>query len=50
MFVTARVPDRTKLNDAVDLARQILKHEWNVTKYGIFTRPVLWAKRQFGSN
>jgi hypothetical protein len=50
MSVTARVPDLTKLNEAVDLARQILKREWDVTKYGLFTRPVLWAKNKFGSN
>jgi hypothetical protein len=50
MSVKARVPDLTKLNEAVDLARQLLKREWDVTKYGVFTRPVLWAKSRFGSN
>jgi len=50
MVVTEKTPDRTKVNDAVDLAQQILKHEWDVTKYGVFTRPVLWFKHQLGSN
>lgn len=50
MIVKERIPDRAKLNDAVDLARAILKREWDVTKYGVFTGPVLWAKRRFGTD
>jgi len=50
MLVSDRVPDRQKVDEAVDLARQILKQEWNVTKYSIFTRPILWVKRYWGTN
>ena len=49
MVVTKRVPDRVQLNDAVDLARRILKREWDVTKYWPFTDLVLWVKRRVGS-
>lgn len=45
MVVSQRVPDRAKLNDTIDLARRILKQEWEVTKYGVFLRPMLWFKR-----
>jgi hypothetical protein len=47
MVVRTKVPDRKMLDETVDLARRILKREWEVTKYGIFLRPVLWFKRQF---
>ena len=46
MTITANVPDRAKLNDTVDLAQRILKREWDVTKYGVFTRPLLWLKER----
>jgi hypothetical protein len=49
MVVSGTVPDRSKVNDTVDLARRILKREWDVTKYGILLRPVLWFKSRFGS-
>jgi hypothetical protein len=26
--------------------KKILKREWDVTKYGVFTRPVLWLKQK----
>jgi hypothetical protein len=44
MIVSAKVPDRDKIEEIVDLARRILKQEWNVTKYGMFTSLVAWMK------
>jgi hypothetical protein len=48
LIVSNPVPDRAKINDAVNLARRILKREWDVTKYGIFLRPILRVKHWFG--
>jgi hypothetical protein len=36
LVVTERVPNREKVEATVDLARCILKREWNVTKLGPF--------------
>jgi hypothetical protein len=42
MVVSTNVPDRAKLEDALDLARRILKREWEVIKWGPFAR---WRSR-----
>ena len=42
--VQERVPNRQKIEAAVDLARRILKREWDVTKYGALTDIVLKCK------
>ncbi len=44
MVVREKVPDRTTLHHAADLAQQILHREWDITKHGLFTRPALWGK------
>ncbi|HEX4371250.1 MAG TPA: hypothetical protein VH019_07875 [Rhizomicrobium sp.] len=44
MTVASRTPDRTKIEDAIDLARQVLKREWDVTKYGSMATPIFWFK------
>ena len=43
-MVRDRVPDRVKVDDLVDHARRILKHEWDVAKYGPFTKSILKLK------
>jgi hypothetical protein len=48
MLVRDRVPDRTSVEQAIDLARRILKQEWEVTKYGVFRRPIAFTKRMLG--
>lgn len=43
-----RSPGKNERVDAVViLARKVLKHEWAVTKYGMFTRPVVAIKDAF---
>jgi hypothetical protein len=46
MTVREKVPDRTKVEETLELARQIFKQEWDVTKYGAFTGPVLCLKKR----
>jgi hypothetical protein len=45
LFVRATTVNQEELTEAVSLARQVLKHEWEVTKYGMFTTPVVCFKR-----
>jgi hypothetical protein len=42
--VRGSTANQEELATAVRLAREVLKHEWNVTKYGIFTSPVVGLK------
>lgn len=35
------------IEEMVDLARKVLKREWDVTKYGIFMRPITWLKARW---
>ena len=42
MTVDRVTPDRERIEGAVDLARKILKQEWEVTKYGPLTG---WIQR-----
>lgn len=44
LLVQDPVADPTKVDAALDLARKVLKYEWAVTKYGIFTSLVLPIK------
>jgi hypothetical protein len=37
--------DTTDIDAIVTLSREILKHEWAVAKYGIFTTPVTYLKK-----
>jgi hypothetical protein len=46
MTVTERVPNRDQVEETVDLARQILKREWEVTKFGMLRNLILWLKSQ----
>jgi len=41
LIVSTQVPDPVVVGDAVDLARQVLKREWEVTKLGILAGPVM---------
>lgn len=45
LHVESPTPDAGHIDAVVTQARQVLKDEWAVTKYGIFTRPVLASKR-----
>ncbi len=45
MTIGADPPNQQHAEQVVILAQRILKDEWNVTKYGIFTRPILAIKR-----
>jgi hypothetical protein len=45
MTTTETIPDRAKVEEVVDLARKILKQEWNVTKYGPAAPLVIKAKK-----
>ena len=43
--------DAERIDSVVSLARQVLKHEWEVTKYGIFTPLVTrWKATRYLSN
>jgi hypothetical protein len=42
MRVSTKVPDQQAIEDTVDLARRLLKQEWEVTKWGPFTRLMRW--------
>jgi hypothetical protein len=48
MVVKEDVPDVLATESTVELARLILKREWEVTKYGWLTGPVLWWKSTVG--
>lgn len=45
MTISSAVADEEKMDAVVNASRELLKHEWAVTKYGIFTRPALSIKR-----
>jgi hypothetical protein len=42
--VRGPVADSKNIDAVVQAAREVLKHEWAVTKYGIFTKLVLAIK------
>jgi hypothetical protein len=44
LLVKSRTTDTQVTDAVVILARQVLKHEWAVAKYGIFTKPVVAIK------
>jgi predicted amino acid racemase len=44
LVLRTRTTDTQQVDDVVSLARQVLKHEWAVTKYGMFTKPVVSIK------
>jgi len=44
MQVQSAVPDTSSVDDVIDLARIVLKREWDVTKYGAFTDLMLFIK------
>jgi hypothetical protein len=45
LVVRGQTVDQQELGRAVSLARRVLKHEWEVTKYGMFTTPIVHLKR-----
>lgn len=47
MTVSEKVPDRAKVEQTVDLARRILKQEWEVTKYGPLAPLAIRAKKSW---
>jgi hypothetical protein len=54
LCVRGKTVNEEELGTAVRLARQVLKHEWEVTKYGFFTTPVValktgWKRLRRGS-
>jgi hypothetical protein len=44
LLVNETTPDTKKIDVIVTLSRKILKHEWAVAKYGIFTKPITCLK------
>lgn len=44
MLITNTTADSAKMAAVVDLSRRVLKAEWAVTKFGLFNRPMLWAR------
>jgi hypothetical protein len=44
LLVQGQTPEPRDMTAAVHLARKVLKHEWEVTKYGIFTAPTVCLK------
>jgi hypothetical protein len=47
LTVQGASPDQAQLGKAIRLARQVLKREWEVTKYGMFTAPVVYFKTRW---
>ena len=48
LTVREKTVNEDDLAQAVALARNVLKQEWNVTKYGLFTKPIVAFKRWWG--
>ena len=44
--VETKVPNQALVEDTVDLARRVLKAEWEVAKWGPFVRPVRWWRER----
>jgi len=44
MRIDSKTADPRKIEAAVNVSREVLKYEWAVTKYGIFTTPILAFK------
>ncbi len=44
LMVENATADSQRVDAVIALARQVLKHEWAVTKYGIFAKPIVWLK------
>jgi hypothetical protein len=44
LLVQEFTPDSQKMRDVLTQARQVLKEEWDVTKYGVFTKPIISLK------
>jgi hypothetical protein len=41
MRVESRVPDQNAVDDMVNVARKLLKREWEVTKWGPLAKPIV---------
>jgi len=50
LHVENTTADHQHIDDVIAVARRVHKHEWAVTKYGMFTRPVLAFKRALKRN
>jgi hypothetical protein len=50
MTIESTMADPRKIEAAINASREVLKYEWTVTKYGIFSRPMLafksWSRRR----
>jgi hypothetical protein len=47
--VETRVPDTALVDELVDVAREILKREWEVTKLGPLAKPIMWLRDRRGA-
>jgi hypothetical protein len=45
MTIDSRVADQARVDAVILAARRVLRQEWAVTKYGMFTKPALAIKR-----
>jgi hypothetical protein len=50
MTITNNVPDRAKIESVVDLARRVLKREWEVAKFGPLAPMAIRLKQWRSSN
>jgi hypothetical protein len=53
LLIDSGTADPQRIEDVVAVAREVLKHEWEITKYGIFTAAVAqWkaTRRQITQN
>jgi hypothetical protein len=44
--VQSATADQQRMEAVIDASRRVLKYEWAVTKYGLFTRPILAIKNR----
>lgn len=47
MTINSKTADAQKIDAVVNASREVLKYEWAVTKYGVFTKPITaWKRRR----
>jgi hypothetical protein len=49
MLVKTKTVDTAQVERVIQRAREVLRHEWSVTKYGILTGLILYCKNRFRS-
>jgi hypothetical protein len=47
MLIKSKTPDVSQMERVITQARDVLRYEWAVTKYGLFARPILMCKSWF---